>query len=68
MTQFAQPPKRFVFDVDAGYMLPLGLEHPERVYTVTFSVDTTPAYDYPDFQVSLVPAAARGGMNVSFVS
>jgi len=63
---YPNAPKHFVLDVDAAYMLPLGVQHPERVYTVTFSVNTIPAYDYPDFQVSLVPAAARRGMNVSF--
>ena len=63
---YPNAPKHFVFEVDAGYMLPLARDHPERVYTVTLSVNTTPAYDYPDFQVSLVPAVARRSMNVSF--
>ena len=63
---YPNAPRHFVLEVDAGYMLPLARDHPERVYTVTLSVNTTPAYDYPEFQVSLVPAAARDGMNVSF--
>ena len=66
MKAYPNAPKHFVFEVDAGYMLPLARDHPERVYTVTLSVNTTPAYDYPDFQVSLVPAVARRSMNVSF--
>ncbi|HET7379082.1 MAG TPA: hypothetical protein VFJ24_03475 [Gaiellales bacterium] len=63
---YPNAPRHFVVEVDAGYMLPLVREHPERVYAVTFSVNTTPAYAYPDFQVSLVPAAARRRMNVAF--
>jgi hypothetical protein len=63
---FRAPGEHFVPEVDAGYMLPTDAQHPTRAYRVTFSVDTSPAYSYPDFRVSLLPASARKAMNVSF--
>jgi hypothetical protein len=56
----------FVAEIDTGYMVPTTADKAARAYRVTFSIDTTPAYAFPDFRVSLVPASARKSMNVAF--
>src|SRR5438445_7971229 len=59
LTQTYPGAAHFVAELDGSLMQPGG------AYRVTFSVNTSPAYSYPDFRVSKVPATARASMNVA---
>ena len=59
LTQTYPGAAHFVAELDGSLMQPGG------AYRVTFSVNTSPAYSYPDFRVSKVPATSRASMNVA---
>jgi hypothetical protein len=42
------------------------LMQPGQAYLAEFSVNTSPAYTYPAYRVSRVPASARRSMNIAF--
>jgi Bacterial Ig domain len=60
LTQTYPGQAHFVAQLDGSAM------QPGSAYRVTFSINTTPAYSYPDYRVSKVAATTRASMNVAF--